>query len=281
MNTDLRPLSIGELLDRSFVLYRRNFIIFVGIAGLPALFYMASRLAWFTLLTKGQPIAVTDSALSMWSEIYGRFAILNIGLSILSFVVAITAWCALVYAASAVYLGQSTSIAQAFTALKGSLGRALGVSFVTGLLTILGFVLLIVPGILLMLRWSLVIPATMLEATGVSESRSRSSFLTEGSRGRILLIFIMWGIVMYALSTVLELPIMGALMASMFRTRAAAPVLPFWYFAATLAVSFVVTVLTSPILGIALTLQYYDGRIRKEALDLQMLMQSASTAAGA
>ena len=28
---DLRPLSIGELLDRTFSLYRRHFILFVGI----------------------------------------------------------------------------------------------------------------------------------------------------------------------------------------------------------------------------------------------------------
>lgn len=278
MNPDFRPLSIGELLDRSFAMYRRNFIVFVGIAGVPALFYLAARLAYIALLTKGQAIKATDPALSIWAQMSGRFAVLNIGMSIASFAVGIAAWCALVYATSAIYLGHSPSIAQAFAGLKGSFGRALGVSFVTGLLTMLGFVLLIVPGILLSLRWALVVPSTLLEQTGVSESRSRSSFLTEGSRGRILLIFIMWAVVLYALTMILEIPIMGVLMASMIRTRASAPVLPFWYFAASFAVSFLVNSLTTPILGIALTLQYYDGRIRKEALDLQMLMQSAAGA---
>ncbi len=32
---DLRPLSLGELLDRTFFLYRRNFLLFVGIAAIP------------------------------------------------------------------------------------------------------------------------------------------------------------------------------------------------------------------------------------------------------
>jgi hypothetical protein len=27
---DLRPLSLGELLDRTFFLYRRHFLLFVG-----------------------------------------------------------------------------------------------------------------------------------------------------------------------------------------------------------------------------------------------------------
>ena len=34
---DLRPLSLGELLDRTFFLYRRHFLLFVGIAAMPQL----------------------------------------------------------------------------------------------------------------------------------------------------------------------------------------------------------------------------------------------------
>jgi len=41
---DLRPLSIGELLDRTFSLYRRNFLLFVGIAALPQLLVLALQL---------------------------------------------------------------------------------------------------------------------------------------------------------------------------------------------------------------------------------------------
>ena len=34
---DLRPLSLGELLDRTFFLYRRHFLLFLGIAAVPYL----------------------------------------------------------------------------------------------------------------------------------------------------------------------------------------------------------------------------------------------------
>jgi len=36
---DLRPLSLGELLDRTFFLYRRHFLLFVGIAAIPYSFF--------------------------------------------------------------------------------------------------------------------------------------------------------------------------------------------------------------------------------------------------
>jgi hypothetical protein len=32
MSTALRPLSTGEVLDRTFVLYRKHFFLFTGIA---------------------------------------------------------------------------------------------------------------------------------------------------------------------------------------------------------------------------------------------------------
>jgi hypothetical protein len=38
MTTQLRPLSTGELLDRTFSLYRSHFVVFLGIVALPHLF---------------------------------------------------------------------------------------------------------------------------------------------------------------------------------------------------------------------------------------------------
>ncbi len=41
---DLRPLLIGELFDRAFVLYRRHFWLFVGITALPGVFALVLTL---------------------------------------------------------------------------------------------------------------------------------------------------------------------------------------------------------------------------------------------
>ena len=34
---ELRPLSIGDILDRTFTLYRNHFLLFVALAGIPRL----------------------------------------------------------------------------------------------------------------------------------------------------------------------------------------------------------------------------------------------------
>ena len=53
---DLRPLSIGELLDRTFSLYRRNFLLFIGISAIPQLLVLALQLAQVAFMWSGVPI---------------------------------------------------------------------------------------------------------------------------------------------------------------------------------------------------------------------------------
>ena len=53
MVTVLRPLSTSELLDRTFHLYRNNFVVFAGIAALPQLVVLALQLAFSGLIFAG------------------------------------------------------------------------------------------------------------------------------------------------------------------------------------------------------------------------------------
>jgi hypothetical protein len=41
---ELRPLSLGEILDRTFTLYRRYFLLFLGISAIPQLLVLAFQL---------------------------------------------------------------------------------------------------------------------------------------------------------------------------------------------------------------------------------------------
>lgn len=44
-NLDLRPLSVGEILDRTFTIYRNYFVVFIGISAIPQLLVLALNLA--------------------------------------------------------------------------------------------------------------------------------------------------------------------------------------------------------------------------------------------
>jgi len=77
-----------------------------------------------------------------------------------------------------------------FEAMSVSLrgwGRLFGARFFTGLIILLGFVALIVPGIILVVRFALVDPIVVLEGRNGPEARSRSEEMTEGRRWQILL----------------------------------------------------------------------------------------------
>ena len=53
MTATLRPMNLGEILDRTFQIYRSRFLVFVGIAALPAIAMMALEMAdqfWLKIL---------------------------------------------------------------------------------------------------------------------------------------------------------------------------------------------------------------------------------------
>jgi hypothetical protein len=66
----------------------------------------------------------------------------------------------------------------------------LAVALVTGILIFLGFLALIVPGIILLCMWWLAVPAAVIENVGVGEAMRRSMTLTEGHRMTVFLIFL-------------------------------------------------------------------------------------------
>lgn len=74
---------------------------------------------------------------------------------------------------------------------------------VTGLGIALGLLLLIIPGIVLMLRWYVAVPCAVLERTGVSESMARSKYLTRGHQGTIFWLLCVIGL----LATIVAIPL--------------------------------------------------------------------------
>ena len=44
MSASLRPLTTGQLLDRTFQTYRQNFLLFAGISALPHAFLLVMQL---------------------------------------------------------------------------------------------------------------------------------------------------------------------------------------------------------------------------------------------
>ncbi len=242
MLTELRPLSLGELLDRTFFLYRKYFLVFVGIIAFPHLVLLAFQLTGVAL-RPGRALGGAGISL-LWNLLT---ALITLGVAAIS-------QGGTVIAVSHVHLGRPVSI----------VGYWLGIG--------IGFVLLIVPGIILSLMWALTIPVAVLEDKGLRDSVERSAELTKGHRGRVFAVFFLFMVLFYAVYMTWELPILAFIGTAMRNHHGAPP--PTWTLIAIPIGTFLSQCLVGPLLTIGLSLLYYDERVRKEAFDLQHMMST-------
>ena len=260
MTTALRPLSTGELLDRTFSLYRNYFGMFLGIFAIPHLIVLAFQLV-------GVPMQSPTPGLSniLTTMFWGM------GAAVLSLIASAASQAATVVAVSHVYLGRPATVSDSFDRVKHQIFPVIGMTMLIGLGAGLALFALIVPGVLLFIMWSLAVPVKVLENKGASESMSRSSELTQGSRGRIFLIGLMVLLLSVGVSMLLQWPITIAAGVNIARRGVMHMVAPGWQ-VASLVATFVSQCLVGPLWTIAFSLVYYDQRVRKEAFDLQLMM---------
>ncbi len=264
---DLRPLSIGEILDRTFTLYREHFVLFFGISSIPHILALILNLAQTYLRFPGTPSAVKASTLSpSMSVAAGVVALVG---AVVGVLVYLLTQGATVTAVSELYLGRTLTIGDSFQRVRGELGNLFGVILLNGLATIAAFICLIIPGIYVMCRLVVCVPAALVENIGPRASLDRSFELTKDNAGRAFLILLLYFALTYAAIALFVLPftIMMGIMVAKSHPEMVRSWMALIQIGTTLA-----TVLVAPVLTIASSVLYYDLRIRKEAFDLQMMM---------
>jgi hypothetical protein len=86
--------------------------------------------------------------------------------------------------------GDPASMAECLKAGRRRWGTMLGLMISTGLLVGLGLVFLIVPGVILALRWAVAGPVVVTGGRGSSDAMGRSAKLTEGRRWSMFLFYL-------------------------------------------------------------------------------------------
>lgn len=265
MDLQLRPLTTGELLDRTFTLYRKNFVLFFGIAAVPYVIVLAMQLVIITTTAANPGIG---GALAMAGGVF---------VGVIGYLIALAlSQAAAFFAVSSVYLNEPVTIGSAYSKVGKYLGRVIGVMFAVGLLVILGLIALIVPGVIVLLGAALAIPAAVLENLGVEPAIRRSFALTKGSRGRVALVFFLG----WALSLGIGMLLGGAMLAIGAMSLEGGQVGLVGQIATQL-VDAIGSALVAPVVVIAMTLLYYDQRVRKEAFDIQHMMTQLGRPAAA
>ncbi len=243
----IRQLSIGEIIDLSFTIYRRDF---------RTLFFIA-------LATTSVPLVLDIYVASRGGLVAAPAA--WVATMILTVVMTALATAATTYVVSEAYLGRPLGTGDALRRALPLLGQVIVLSFVSTFLAGLGLVLLIVPGIIIACGLGVATPALVLESHDAMKALGRSWSLTRGFRGKMFLLFLVLGIIII-------IPSMGVTMIALLFSRGtpgpgdvSAAVI-----GATVA-SGLVRILVYPIIYCTLTVAYYDLRVRKEGFDLELL----------
>eukprot|EP00439_Symbiodinium_sp_Y106_P088342 s1_g878.t1 len=78
------------------------------------------------------------------------------------------------------------------------------ITILVGIGVSLGLLLLIVPGIMIAIAWLVAVPARVVENTGIIDSIRRSSALTRGNRWSLFWLLVIYLIVVFVISTIVN-----------------------------------------------------------------------------
>jgi len=272
---DLRPMTLGEVLDRTFHLYKNNFWLFAGIIALPLLINLlfgVGLVVWNSPVTNAiRSGRGMDPANTI--HLGGIILIRALVAIVLYLTVIEVGHAATIFAVSDLYLGRAASVRKAFANLRGRLLRLLGVAFLVLLIVGVGFIALIVPGIILACRIGLAVPICMLEDESPAGAISRSMELTKGFAGQMFLIMLLVWILSWVAGAFFQTPFI--ILATQRHAQ-----LPLALQILQQLANFIPGVLVGPIGTIAFSLMYYNLRVRKEAFDLQHLMVALGPGSG-
>lgn len=248
----LEPMTTGMILDRSFRLYVQNFALMIG----------------FTAILHLPLLLLTIGLLFLRGEnpLQALLVVLIGGLGTLFTTVVVSPLItgATTKAVSEKYLGNDVTALSALRHAWSFIWTLLIIQVVAGLIIIGGLFLLVVPGVLWMLSYSLVTPVAVLEHNrDGAVVRRRSWYLVAGNRGKVFAIIMLVALVQLLLAGT------GSLIGYLSFGPESEMNNIFWQVSSNLA-----GMAIYPLQAIAITLLYYDFRIRKEGFDLEMLSRA-------
>ena len=302
---ELRPLSLGEVLDRTFSLYRSRFWMFASISAVSAsVQVIVQAISLSTTHALLRKIALGGPRSAPGLHPLRTLAGAQIGTwlaALVFFLVSAITQAATSLAMGEVYLSQPASARQALEAVAkrwyrwigialwqigsmlwipllglipggilvglGTRQASVGLSAVGGVLIFVAVFGGFIAGFILYLRNTLAVPAATMERLTIRAAMRRSKVLAAGTKGRIFVVLLISGC-LYGVVGVLESPMTLLILFAPKQEHTLVQ-------AITLVVSFLGRTVVAPVALIGLTLMYFDQRVRKEAFDLQRMLEGS------
>jgi len=289
LSKTLHPMTIGDILDRSIQLYRSNFLKFIGIVLLvkgPYLIlgyilgYIFTALieTFFTGTSSASGVGATQMDYGISASVVLLIRLLEILFVGPILIAAIT------MAISERFLDRDIGVIEAYKKILRRFLPLLGTILLTGALIatvligcgFLGVSMLTAgsqPGLIMVMIglilsavlwiWYTFIPQTVvLEGEGGLSAMKRSKYLV---KGHFVKAFVLLILVYIAMALIAEIVSFGIMRGLFFLGQYSGPLAE--------GASNVLSVLLEPFRIAAITLLYYDFRIRKEGFDLEIMAE--------
>jgi hypothetical protein len=227
---------VGRVLNRTTAVFSRNFLTFfivTAVASLPL------------LLMKGPADAENPTV----GGIVMIFVALFLGIILYTLAQAIV-----LYGAFQDMRGRPVSLSESLQVGLQRFFPIVGLAIVMGIMVMLGFILLIVPGLILLTMWFVSTPACVVERLGPMRSLGRSSELTKGHRWKIF----------------------GLMLVLLLISMVVTPLIEFGFAAVggTMLV-LIASLLWNGVWGafyaISVVVTYHDLRVAKEGIDIEQI----------
>jgi hypothetical protein len=235
MAYNIRPLSFAEVLDSAFQVYRDNFILIAGIA---AVGIIPQLLLTVSLLTAHRFLIIISLL----------FTLIVTPIMIVASTTAV----------ASVYLDRPVTIAEAYRSVSNIFTPVVGTILLADVLTMLGIIALVVPGIYFGICWTLIFPVMVIEhrfgMTALRRSRQMVSGVWWQTAGIMLVAALISRVPAWVLDTFWNfIPVVGPLL--------------------TATTEAIVTAYGM----VVIVIYYFDRRCRLEDFDLRLLAEQVRT----
>jgi hypothetical protein len=260
----MSPKALGEIMSAAFNIYKANaskLILIVALVVFPLSFISALSSGVVFAGTKrtdtvfGTQVVVVDRS-------FGLFLAGALIAALISVIITAMLQAAILRAAAQATIGDPVDAEESYRFGFKRLGSVILVSVLVGLAVVGGFILLIIPGIIFLVLFSVSIPVLIVENRRGREAMSRSWNLAKGHFWHAFGIIIVAGLITGAISGII-----GAIGGSAWVVR--------WIFTA------IGTTITAPFSALVSVLLYLDLRARSEALSADTLRAELAAAGAA
>lgn len=263
----MRPMGFGDVLDAAFSLFRKSYVAIVlamAIVNIPSaiiqLLSLQSSLTRFAnIFSTPNGAPPTTLPIAQLTGLFTQSILVSIPVQMLTLFGTV----AVLVVFDQVYRGGTSDLGAAFRHALRRFLVALGIAIVVGLLTVVGMIIVIIPGILALVYFSQSLFLGVLTKENVFTAIGRSVRLVRGFFWRVVGVAVVSYLV-YAIANLLVTGIFEGILAGVAHATLGSVT----YTAGVTIISLVLQTLLGSFPLAALYVQFMDLRVRKEGLDL-------------